>query len=57
MKKILSNILLVIAVIALILTCAENADGSINVLWTFGWLGVLVLSAIGWQKLNPDKEK
>ena len=57
MKKILSYILLILAVLSVVLMCAENQDGSINLLWTLGWLGVMVSSALLWQKLNPEKDK
>ena len=57
MKKILSHILLILAALSFILMCAENPDGSINLLWTLGWLGVMVSSALLWHKLNPEKDK
>ena len=55
MKKILSYILLILAVLSVVLMCAENQDGSINLLWSLGWLSVMVSSALLWQKLNPEK--
>ena len=57
MQKILSYILLILVALSFILMCAENPDGSINLLWTLGWLGVMVLSALLWHKLNPEKYK
>lgn len=57
MKKIISTILIVVAVIAIILMCGENPDGSVNLLWSGCWLAVFVIASILWSKLNPDKTK
>ena len=56
MKKILSNILLVIAAIALILACAETPDGGVSLAWTGSWLVVFALAAKGWEYINPEEE-
>jgi hypothetical protein len=54
MKKVLSFILGVVAIVALILGSAENPDGSCNLLWTLSCLGVSAAS--GWLlgKVNPE---
>lgn len=60
MKKILETILGLVCVTALFLGCAENPDGSCNLLWTCSCLGVSAGS--GWlmgkinPELNPHKE-
>ena len=55
MKKILSTILGLMCVFALFLGCAENPDGSVNLLWTLSCLAVSVCSGWAWAKLNPEE--
>lgn len=51
-KKIIVAILTIIACLSVILMCAERPDGSINLLWSFGWLTALVLSAKTLDKMG-----
>lgn len=57
MKKTLSFILGVVAIVALILGSAENPDGSCNLAWTLSWLAVLAAAGWAWWKLNPKKKE
>ena len=56
MKKVISTILLSIAAIAMILMCAENPDGSINLWWTGGWMAAFVVAVKIWEKINPEEK-
>lgn len=40
---------------AIILSGAENPDGSCNIVWTLSFLAVAVLSGLGWKKLEEAK--
>ena len=57
MKKTLSFILGVVAIVALILGSAENPDGSCNLAWTLSWLAVSAAAGWAWWKLNPKKKE
>lgn len=57
MKKILSTILGLVCIFALFLGCAENPDGSVNLLWTLGCLAVAFLSGWALNKMLPAEEK
>lgn len=56
MKKVLKKFFVVVfatvACASVILMCAENADGSINLPWSLGWLAALILSAKILEKLG-----
>lgn len=54
MKKILSTILALVCLLAIVLGCAENPDGSCNLVWTLSCLAVAAASGWAWSKLNPD---
>lgn len=54
MKKILSNLLALVCIIAVVLGGAENLDGSCNFLWTISCLAVAAASGWAWSKLNPE---
>lgn len=56
MKKFLSNLLALVAVVAIFLGCAENPDGSCNLSWTLSCLAVAAASGWGWSKLNPETD-
>lgn len=56
MKKFISTILLLIAVIALVLCTAEAETANEQLLWSGSWMAVLVLSAKAWEKLNPEEK-
>lgn len=54
MKKIASYILGFVCVAAMLLACAQNADGSANALWSLGCILVSALCGWGYVKLNPQ---
>lgn len=54
MKKIISTILGLVAVMAIFLASAENPDGSCNLTWSLSCLAVAAASGWGWAKLNPE---
>lgn len=57
MKKTLSFILGVVAIVALILGSAENPDGSCNLAWSITWLAVFAAAGWAWVKLNQQKKE
>lgn len=54
MKKILSTLLAFVCGASLLLACAQNPDGSANLLWSLGCLAVAILAGYGFAKLNPQ---
>lgn len=46
MKKILMAFLGILCVVAFILACGENEDGTLNILWTLSWFAISFVS--GW---------
>lgn len=56
-RKIISTILLCIAVLSLILMSAENPDGSFNFWWSTSWIIVLIITTKLWFYINPNKEE
>lgn len=55
MKKTIETILALVCFIALILGCAENPDGSCNLLWTLSCLAVAGLSGWAFGKVSDHK--
>ena len=56
MKKILSTILALVCLLAIVLGCAENPDGSCNLAWSLTCLAVAAACGWGWSKLNPETD-
>lgn len=54
MKKALTMILGLVCVIALMLGCAENPDGSCNIAWTLSCLAIAAASGLACTKLSPS---
>ena len=54
MKKILKTILAAGCFAAVILAGCENADGSCDIFWTLGWMGVALLCGRGYGKLEKS---
>ena len=52
MKKIAKTILAVICFSAVILAGAENPDGSCNLAWTIGCLGIALASGAGLKRME-----
>lgn len=55
-KKIIVAILTIIACISFVLMLGQNPDGSVNLLWNFGWMASLALSAKALDKLGVFNE-
>lgn len=55
-KKTLNTILGLVCVTALLLGCAENADGSVCLPWSLSCLAVSTACALVLRKLNPAKK-
>lgn len=51
-KKITKALLTIVACVSFVLMCAERPDGSVSLIWSFGWLAAFALSAIGLDKLG-----
>ena len=57
-KKLVEVILTIIACTSFILMTAETQDGSVCVLWNFGWMAALAISAKLLEKMGVfDKEE
>jgi hypothetical protein len=58
MRKVIDTIVMIIAVFSLFLTGAENPDGSVNLCWSMGCLGVAGLCALWlhWSDRHPAKK-
>ena len=61
MKKFIRTaivvILTIVAILSLILMCAERPDGSISLTWSLGWLVALVASAKILDKMGCFKKE
>lgn len=57
MKKFVSNILLLIAVIALVLVTREAETANAQLLWSGTWMAVVFICAKAWEKLNPEEKE
>lgn len=57
-KRIVEVTLTIIAGISLILACAEQADGTISMTWSLGWMAVLFISAKILERMGTfDREE
>lgn len=57
LKKVVEVILTSTLCLSFILMCAEKADGSICILWNFGWLAVFGLSAYFLNKIKGEENE
>jgi len=54
-QKLFKAVLTAACFTGIILAGAENPDGSCNLLWTLGWLAVVVVSGFGLKKMEDAK--
>ena len=55
MRRLFKNVLGCVCFASIVLAGAENPDGGCNVVWTLSFLGLAVLSAYGFKKLEGAK--
>ena len=56
-KRIVEVILTTTAGIALLLACAENPDGSVNIIWSLGCLAVTIICAKTLERTGAFKRE
>lgn len=56
LKNIAKVMLTIIASVSFILMCGETADGSVNFLWTFGWMAAFAISLKTLEKILTKDE-
>lgn len=54
MKKLISSILGTACVASMMIACAENADGSCDLVWTLSWLAAAIV--LGWLYTMVDSK-
>ena len=57
MKKIIKNILGIVAVCSLFLATGETDVKECQLVWTGSWMLVSLVSAVGMNSMMTDKEK
>ena len=57
MKKIISTILGIVAMLSLVLMCAESQDGNVDLIWSGSFMALFLICAKAWEKLNPENEE
>ena len=55
MKKVAKTILAVACIAGIILAGCEEPDGSCNLIWTLGFLALVVASGFGLKKMEDAK--
>lgn len=57
MKKIFANFIGFLAIVALILGCGENPDGSVNFLWTASCFTTSIVLILCYKRMTRNIEK
>ena len=55
MKKTAKVILAVACFAGIVLAGCENPDGSVNIIWTLGFIALAIVSAYGYKKLEDAR--